>query len=171
MMLFSTVAFWPLEEDLLVATDFGDTQHAEGEFEPVMYLSLDSYALVSAAPRVPAERVLDICCGSGVQGIVALRYYAEYATFQDLNPRALRFSRFNAFLNGFGGVPPLLKQIFAMQTCQPASQSFPFRPFWQIRLLCQTQTIRPLQLGRCTLEVVEMASWCLVQSLPMALPG
>ena len=98
--LFSAVALWPLEEDLLIATDFGDTQHSS-HFEPVMYLSLDSYALVAAAPREPAQRVLDICCGSGVQGIVALRTYAQQATFLDINPRCLTFTRFNTALNGF----------------------------------------------------------------------
>ncbi|CAE8617214.1 unnamed protein product, partial [Polarella glacialis] len=101
--VFSTVAFWPLEEDLIIATDFGDTQHAEGQFEPVMYLSPDSYALVQAAPREPrAEGVLDVCCGSGVQGLAALRYYAQHATFLDVNPRALQFTLFNTHLNGFG---------------------------------------------------------------------
>ena len=98
--LFSTIALWPLEEDLLIATDFGDTQHS-ADFEPVMYLSLDSYALVAAAPREPAQRALDICCGSGVQGIVALRTYAEQATFLDVNPRCLAFTRFNTALNGY----------------------------------------------------------------------
>eukprot|EP00439_Symbiodinium_sp_Y106_P063135 s1202_g9.t1 len=98
--LFSAIAIWPLEEDLLIATDYGDTQHS-AHFEPVMYLSLDSYALVSAAPREPVQRVLDVCCGSGVQGIVALRTYAEQATFVDINPRCLAFTRFNAALNGF----------------------------------------------------------------------
>ncbi|CAE7846128.1 IRX7, partial [Symbiodinium necroappetens] len=98
--LFSAIALWPVEEDLLIATDYGDTQHS-AHFEPVMYLSLDSYALVAAAPREPVQRVLDVCCGSGVQGIVALRTYAERATFVDINPRCLTFTRFNAALNGF----------------------------------------------------------------------
>ncbi|CAK9036748.1 Putative glucuronoxylan glucuronosyltransferase IRX7 [Durusdinium trenchii] len=97
--IFSAVAWWPVE-DLLIATDYGDTQHAAGEFEPVMYLSLDSYALISACPRDAVENVLDMCCGSGVQGLVALRHYARQATFLDVNPRALAFSRFNAALNG-----------------------------------------------------------------------
>lgn len=43
------------------------------------YLSLDSYALVDAAPRESVVSVLDICCGSGVQGLVALRHYAKEA--------------------------------------------------------------------------------------------
>ena len=43
------------------------------------YLSLDSYALISAAPRSSVESVLDMCCGSGVQGLVALQHYAKKA--------------------------------------------------------------------------------------------
>jgi len=95
----SNVALWPVEDDLLIATDFEQTYSAE-DVEPVMYLSEDSLALASGAPRVKASSVLDVCCGSGVQGIVALRYYADSATFVDLNPRALRFVRFNLALNG-----------------------------------------------------------------------
>ncbi|CAJ1399221.1 unnamed protein product [Effrenium voratum] len=97
-LVFSTVALWPLE-GLLVATDYGDIPYDVGEFEPVMYLSLDSYALIAAAPRRAAERVLDVCCGSGVQGMVALSYARE-VTFVDVNERALSFSRFNCALNG-----------------------------------------------------------------------
>lgn len=100
LFCFATLAIWPLEEDLLIATDFEQTYSTE-DLEPVMYLSEDSLALVSAAPRGKVDRVLDVACGSGVQGIVALRYYAEKVTFVDLNPRALRFTRLNLALNGF----------------------------------------------------------------------
>jgi len=92
-------AIWPLEEDLLLATDFEQTFSSES-LEPVMYLSEDSLALLCGAPREKASSVLDTCCGSGVQGIVALRHYADRATFIDLNPRALRFTSFNLALNG-----------------------------------------------------------------------
>jgi len=43
---------------------------------------------------------VDFCTGSGVQGIVALRYYAERATFVDLNPRSPKFVKLNLALNG-----------------------------------------------------------------------
>lgn len=95
----SNVAIWPLEEDLLIATDFEQTFSSDA-LEPVMYLSEDSLALVYGAPREPVHSVLDVCCGSGVQGIVALRYYADRATFVDLNPRAPGFVQFNLALNG-----------------------------------------------------------------------
>ena len=45
--------------------------------------------------------VLDMCCGSGIQGLAAIvAEEAEHVDFVDLNPRALRFTAFNALLNG-----------------------------------------------------------------------
>ena len=67
--------------------------------DPVMYIGMDSHGLVQCAPREPCERLLDLCCGSGIQGLVASRYAREVVAV-DLNPRAVRFSRFNAQLNG-----------------------------------------------------------------------
>ena len=55
-------------------------------------------------------RVLDVCCGSGVQGLAFARVMevlgmpaSEMCTVvcADINPRAVRFARFNAALNGF----------------------------------------------------------------------
>eukprot|EP00930_Biecheleria_cincta_P094356 TRINITY_DN8538_c0_g1_i1.p1 TRINITY_DN8538_c0_g1~~TRINITY_DN8538_c0_g1_i1.p1 ORF type:complete len:856 (+),score=159.18 TRINITY_DN8538_c0_g1_i1:60-2627(+) len=95
----SNIALWPLEEDLLIATDFEQTFSSD-DLEPVMYISEDSLALMCGAPREPVSSVLDLCTGSGVQGIVALRYYAQRATFVDLNPRSPKFVRFNLAMNG-----------------------------------------------------------------------
>lgn len=101
--VFANVALWPVLDDLIVATDCDEQAYEEGGWEPVMYLSVDSFALLTSAPRQPpASRLLDLCCGSGIQGLVALRTYAEHATFVDVNPRALNFAAFNAHLNGFG---------------------------------------------------------------------
>ncbi|CAE7661611.1 prmB, partial [Symbiodinium pilosum] len=94
---FANIKIWPVE-DLLIATD-RQTWPSQG-FEPVMYLSDDSWGLIYGAPRVDVESVLDLCTGSGVQGLVALQNYAKTATFVDLNPRALDFVRFNVALNG-----------------------------------------------------------------------
>merc|ERR1712012_932447 len=65
-----------------------------------MYLSEDSLALVSAAPRGKVATLLDACCGSGIQGLVALQQYADNVTFIDSNPRAISFVKFNLALNG-----------------------------------------------------------------------
>ena len=98
---FSNVRLWPLE-DLVIATD-AQTWPWTGRqerFEPVMYLSDDSLALLDASPQVEGLNILDMCCGSGVQGISALARGATSVTFSDMNPRALRFVRFNLALNG-----------------------------------------------------------------------
>ena len=67
--------------------------------DPVMYIGMDSHGLVQTAPRQSVDSVLDLCCGSGVQGLVASRYSIRVVAV-DLNPRAVRFARFNAQLNG-----------------------------------------------------------------------
>ncbi len=67
--------------------------------DPVMYIGMDSHGLVQTAPRTGCEDLLDLCCGSGIQGIVASRY-ARRVIAVDINPRAIRFTRFNAQFNG-----------------------------------------------------------------------
>ena len=77
----------------------------------VMYIGPDSLALVQHMPPLsPASgrptRVLDLCCGSGIQAITTLAMISSIdpmveATCVDINERALRFTRFNSILNGF----------------------------------------------------------------------
>ena len=91
-----------------------------GEFNDgaVMYIGPDSLALVQHLPlnlyinvRDNGEicsdslQILDFCTGSGVQALSVLKALEvsnpdSYATCVDLNDRALRFTRFNAILNG-----------------------------------------------------------------------
>jgi len=66
--------------------------------DPVMYLSPDSVDLFHVTPQ-PRGRVLDLGCGSGIQGIMASSFATEVVGV-DVNPRAIRFSRFNAQFNG-----------------------------------------------------------------------
>ena len=92
-------------EDLVIATDHR-YQVLQGDAmseEPVMYVGRDSIGLVKTAPRDDSESHLDLCTGSGVQALVAARY-ANRVVGVDLNPRALRFARFNAALNGINNV-------------------------------------------------------------------
>ena len=88
-------------EGLYIATDHRYMFFKEDRIgeDPVMYLGADSMGLVYTAPQYLSDQVLDLCCGSGVQGLVARRY-AEQVTSIDINPRAIRFARFNAQLNG-----------------------------------------------------------------------
>ena len=71
-----------------------------GSYELVGYTAPSSEGLVANAPISPAETVLDLGTGSGIQAIAALRYYAERAVMVDINPRAVRFAKFNLLLNG-----------------------------------------------------------------------
>ncbi|MBN8564740.1 MAG: methyltransferase [Leptolyngbya sp. UWPOB_LEPTO1] len=79
--------------------------------EPVMYVGLDSMGLVQTAPRESVDRVLDLCCGSGVQGLVASRY-AKSVTSVDINPRAIRYARFNAQINGIRNIEFRLGNLY-----------------------------------------------------------
>jgi carbamoyltransferase len=64
----------------------------------VMPPGRDSLGLVRVAPRVAGGRTLDVCCGSGVQALVAATWSDEVVGV-DVNPRALRFARVNAAAN------------------------------------------------------------------------
>lgn len=111
--------------DLVFATDWPPPAITSLTDEPVMYIGPDSIGLVQHAPRRVSgplvtgggrqeetrsigtadpnheEVILDLCCGSGIQGIAAAarRGGNAFVTCVDLNPRAVRFSRFNACLN------------------------------------------------------------------------
>lgn len=98
--VFSNIMLWPLQEDMLVALDFEQLTSDQKSFDPVPCLTQDARALMAGAPRSKAASVLDVDCGSGAQGLMALKYYAEKAVFMDENPRALRFAEFNVRLHG-----------------------------------------------------------------------
>lgn len=85
---------------------------------PVMYVGLDSMGLVQTAPRDCVDRVLDLCCGGGVQGLVASRY-AKSVTSVDINPRAIRYARFNAQVNGVRNIEFHLGSLY-----QPVTGEF-----------------------------------------------
>lgn len=59
----------------------------------------DSLGLLRVAPREPRRLTLDVCCGAGAQALAATDYSAAVVGV-DVNPRALRFARFNAAANG-----------------------------------------------------------------------
>lgn len=104
--VISNVAFWPVDEDVLVVCDFDQHWQQADRFEPVPAPSQGTRALLEAAPRERlqgAGRVLDAHCGSGAQGFMALKRGTEQCTFLDPSPRALRFARFGAVLNGVEG--------------------------------------------------------------------
>jgi carbamoyltransferase len=85
---------------LYIATDHRYMLLPEDKIDedPVMYLGMDSMGLVHTAPRYKVDCILDLCTGSGIQALTASRY-AHRVVGVDINPRALRFARFNAQLN------------------------------------------------------------------------
>jgi carbamoyltransferase len=110
----SRVDLWSLE-GLFLVTDHRYMVHGPADQldeSPVMYIGLDSRGLVHSAPRASCSRVLDLCTGSGVQALNASRY-ANEAVGVDLNPRAVRFARFNAQLNGIENVRFYLGDLYA----------------------------------------------------------
>jgi carbamoyltransferase len=106
-LLISRGADWAARVNLFEAAGLyiaTDRRYMLGEEDridedPVMYLGMDSMGLVYTAPRHLVDRVLDLCTGSGVQALTASRYAREVVGV-DINPRAIRFARFNAQLNG-----------------------------------------------------------------------
>lgn len=100
-------------DSLLLATDFPIDTLLPGK-NSVMAIGTDSLELVRHPPR-PGEtsgdiretaeecgerRWLDLCCGSGVQGLSAVAWKrCDHATCIDINPRAVHFTLCNAMLN------------------------------------------------------------------------
>jgi carbamoyltransferase len=78
----------------------------------VMPPGADSLGLVRVAPREPSRRTLDLCCGSGAQALTAAAWSDEVVGV-DLNPRALRFARFNAAANRIDRATFLLGDAYA----------------------------------------------------------
>ncbi|MGB3206503.1 MAG: carbamoyltransferase C-terminal domain-containing protein [Crinalium sp.] len=93
------------QENIYIATDHRFLLRKEDKLneEQVTYIGLDSTGLVNTAPRHRVNHVLDLCCGAGIQGLMASRY-ANFVTSVDINERAIRFARFNAQLNGIENI-------------------------------------------------------------------
>lgn len=72
----------------------------------------DSIGLATMAPRVSRAQTLDLCCGAGAQALAASPY-SEHVTGVDINPRALRFARFNAAANGVENVTFVQGDLYA----------------------------------------------------------
>lgn len=102
-------------EGLFIATDHRYMLLEEDRIgeSPVMYIGLDSIGLVHTAPRAACGQVLDLCTGSGIQALIASRY-AHEVTAVDLNPRAIRFARFNAQLNGIDNLTVLQGDLYSV---------------------------------------------------------
>ncbi|MFQ5667371.1 MAG: methyltransferase [Candidatus Binatia bacterium] len=80
--------------------------------DPVYPPSSDSLILRDAIPAFPARHVLDLCAGSGVQGL-QLAGDAERVVAVDINPRAVAVARLNARLNRAGNFEACVGDLYA----------------------------------------------------------
>jgi methylase of polypeptide subunit release factors len=72
--------------------------------QPV-YLGMESIWLTRVLPpRLGGRTVLDICAGSGIQGMIAACRGATKVVSLERDPVAVSVARFNAALNGFGSI-------------------------------------------------------------------
>lgn len=96
-----------------IATDhrFLFMHQAKLNESPVMYIGRDSAGLSYTAPRYYSAHTLDLCTGSGIQAMTASRY-SNQVTAIDINPRAIRFSRFNIQLNGITNIRTLRGNLY-----------------------------------------------------------
>lgn len=109
--------------NLLIATDTGNTSGLWPADSPlsdrVMFLAQDSIGLGHVTPQTPSRCALDLCTGSGIQALLASRY-SDRVVGVDLNPRAVRFARFNASLNGVLNATFVEGDLFApVIDCKP----------------------------------------------------
>lgn len=81
-----------------------------------VYIGWDSHLMVDIAAKHCAERrftrSLDLCTGSGVQGL-SLAGRSDEATCADINPRAVAMAEANARLNGLTNVRTVQSDLFS----------------------------------------------------------
>ena len=104
-LVLAPVQVYPVDLDdgttLLVATDWPIESVHLASASRVMPIGVDSLTLALGMPAglCANKRVLDVCCGSGIQALAAAAAGASHVTASDISPRAVRFTQFNAALN------------------------------------------------------------------------
>lgn len=83
--------------------DHGSERVGEMEMYWVMGVGASTMQVAHSVPGKPYGRVLDLCCGGGIQSFL-LAPYAKEIVAVDRNPRAVNLGQFGAALNGFGHV-------------------------------------------------------------------
>lgn len=74
-------------------------------FDMVMFVGTDSRWLARATVRRDMSNALDLCSGSGIHGLLAA-VHAKRVVAVDINPRAVRCTRFNALASGCLNLEP-----------------------------------------------------------------
>ncbi len=107
--LRSTVQLSPIQS-LVIASDRRD-RHAEKAADFVLGPGPVSRLLADLTIRRPVQSTLDLCCGSGVLGLLAAGH-SERVAAVDVSPRAVSFTRFNAALNGLDVTETAVGDLF-----------------------------------------------------------
>jgi SAM-dependent methyltransferase len=85
-------------------------------YDDFVYFGWDSHLMVEVARRYCAGRrfgrSLDLCTGSGVQGL-SLSRQSDETICLDINPRAVAMVQANASLNGLSNVQAVLSNLFS----------------------------------------------------------
>lgn len=68
-------------------------------FRPRHYFGADSLALAGHAVRRPGQTVLDLCAGTGLQGLVAA-FGARHVDMVEIDPLSAQVARLNVLMNG-----------------------------------------------------------------------
>ena len=95
------------DDNLYIMTDWSMESIFQQTDTAVMSIGYDSLELVALQLRTQSNQhskqcILDLCCGSGIQGIVYASTHingCEEVLFVDLNPRAVQFTKANLALN------------------------------------------------------------------------
>jgi methylase of polypeptide subunit release factors len=104
----ATAFLYPVE-GLYVASDRtspADPDHPGSLPTDVVYAAVtrNTRRFLATLPPLPCETLLDLCAGTGIAALVAARGYAGRAWACDITERSVRFSKFNALLNGLDNV-------------------------------------------------------------------
>jgi len=77
--------------------------HVTVPYDQVMWVGLDSRHLAYCTVRRPFRAALDLCTGSGIHALLASTH-SERVVAVDINPRAVRCTRFNARVFGASNI-------------------------------------------------------------------
>ena len=62
-----------------------------------VYIGIDTYRLSNIIPKLKNKRILDLCCGSGIQGITASE--DNQVDFIEYNEKTIKITKINIMLN------------------------------------------------------------------------
>jgi len=89
-------------QQILVVVDILPQYETNQNPDTDVYIGIDSLRLAENIDFKKGASVLDICSGSGIQGLLAARSASKVISVE-LNPKAAQVARFNAMLNDLDG--------------------------------------------------------------------